>query len=212
MSIFSKKAIRPLVVFGSSIMVLMAISFMARGLYGSSDVYEIGWSLASMFASYIFGSLYAFSDWFSFWTGSPSALAYIDPGNTYGFYTFAAAFKFFGSTRILPSGVFEEPFAHGDFLVTNIYTMFRSLITDFGLLGCIAYCGITSFGLHLSFYAMLSRAKPVVTASIFILMVGYFWHSYVGSLFAYNIAYPYFAFLWLILFANNYRNLRAMVE
>ena len=205
MTLFSKKAVRPMITYGSILLVLATISFLTRGLFGVSDANQIGSGLMRVSSSYLFGSLFAYSDWFSYWTGGVSKFVYSNPGDTYGFFTFSAAFNFFGSTRMLPTGVFDEVFEHGDLVASNIYTIFRSLVTDFGLVGCIAYMAVTSFVFHLAYYTMLINKRPVLGASLFIVMVAYFWQSYLGSLFVYNNSYACFGLLWIILFVNSFK-------
>lgn len=205
MTLFSKKAVRPMITYGSILLVLATISFLTRGLYGTSDTNQIGSGLIRVSSSYLFGSLFAFSDWFAYWTGGASRYVYSNPGETYGFFTFSAAFTFFGSTRSLPTGVFDEVFEHGDIVSSNIYTIFRALVTDFGLVGCLVYMGVTSFIFHLSYYTVLINKRPVLGASVFIVMMAYFWQSYLGSLFIYNNSYACFALLWIILFFNSFK-------
>lgn len=165
---------------------LTIVSFLSRGIYGVEDSSIVAEMLPGYLASYAFGYLYAFSDWFSFQVGWPASMSYAHEASSYGFFTFASAFRAFGSTRSFAPGVYDEYFTSG-LLTGNIYTMFRGLIIDFGILGSLLYMFISGFAIHLSFYFLLVRRRPTVTVVTFIYVMGYFYSSAIVSLFIYNV-------------------------
>jgi oligosaccharide repeat unit polymerase len=154
------------------------------------------------FASYSSGHVYAFSDWFSHVLGNPSIMEYFDDGPSYGFYTFMAIFKAFGSTREVPVGTFAEYYHYGALLETNVYTMFRGLILDFGIAGTVVFTFLSGWLFHLSFHAMLVRKRPAFNVAVFIFMVGYSFNSVFVSMLMWNSIYVSFALVTIILLAN----------
>ena len=134
-------------------------------------------------ASYAFGHLYAFSDWFTHYVGNPSANRYASESAGYGFYTFMTFFKAFGDTRHVPVGIYDEFFEYKDVLITNIYTIFRGLITDFGLIGTIVYMFVSGYVFHLAEPFLLVRRRPEGSVAMFILAVYYSYATFVISAF-----------------------------
>lgn len=181
---------------------LTVISFLSRGLYGVDDTSLIAQQLPAYFSSYAFGHLYAFSDWFAHRIGMPSTGQYAAEPAAYGYYTFTPLFKMLGSTRTLPDGIFEEVYTNGMLLTTNIYTMFRGLIIDFGILGSLFYSFVSGFVIHLSFTFLLTKRRPLVSIAVFIYVIGYFYSSAFVSLFTYNTPPFSVVLLSLCLYAN----------
>ena len=204
LQIFDRKAITPLVGYGIVLMVLVGVSFFSRGLYGSTDFspQSLTESLVPYFSSYFFGHIYAFADWFAYFTGAPSSFTYSASTETYGLYTFYALFSLLGTTRTIPDGVFQEVYSNG-VITTNIYTLLRSLISDFGPIGCIVYMFLSSVVFHWTFYVLLNARRPAFSGAVFVLMVGYFAHSYLGSVLMYNSFYGCLGLLSVVLFVDN---------
>ena len=115
-----------------------------------------------------------------------------------------AVFRLLGSKKYVPLGLYDDYFSHGDLLTSNIFTMYRGLIADFSLVGSVIFMGVTGFVFHLCFYVMLKRKSPVFTVAAFVLMVGYFAHSYLASVFMYNSPYAVFGSLWIVLLLNKF--------
>ena len=114
-----------------------------------------------------------------------------------------ALYRLFGSDKFVPLGVYEEYLKYGDLFTTNIFTMFRGLLLDFGLVGSIIYMYITGVFFHLSFYVLLFNKKPVFVVAIFVFMLGYFYSSFLISVLMWNSIYISFVLLWAILSINN---------
>jgi oligosaccharide repeat unit polymerase len=180
---------------------LTAVSFLSRGLFGVSDASVVAQELPRYFASYAFGHLYAFSDWLSFSTGGQSTVNYAADPSGHGFYTFTPLFKLFGSTREAPA--FDDVFVGGNILLGNIYTMFRGLILDFGIVGSMVYAFLSGVVIHLGFYYLLVKRRPVISVAFFIYVIGYFYSSALISFFMYNITPASIALLSLCLAMNN---------
>ncbi len=183
--ILSKRAL-PAIVAGLTVTILLVTaSFISRGLSSSvgGDFVDI---LAPYWASYTSGHLFAFSDWFANYVGLPAAQPYDDPGLTKGFYTFMPLFRMFGDDRPIPLGTYGEYLSIPPYITTNIYSMYRGLIQDFGLGGALICLGILSFLSHLSFRSMLRVATPTFSAAVFIYSVAFIYQSFVISSLTWN--------------------------
>mgnify|MGYP000190097420 CR=1 FL=1 len=200
--LFERGSIRSLMIYVAILLPIVTISFMSRGLYESEDADFVIGRLLAYFASYSSGHIYAFSDWFAFMMGGRSEVEYGHEAATYGFYTFMAVFKLMGSDKIVPQGVFDQYYVYGDYLATNIFTMFRGLILDFGFIGATLFMLATGLLLHLTFYAMLTNRRPTLTVAAFVFMMGYFYTSFIISVLIWNSIYISFFLLWIVLEIN----------
>jgi hypothetical protein len=107
---------------------------------------------------------------------------------------------------VLPIGTFDDYYSYGHLLTTNIYTMFRGLIQDFGLIGSVLFMLVTGFLFHLNFHSMLRSRRPAFAVAVFVLMIGYFYTSFISSLLGVNrIYYATFVLLWIVLQINKMR-------
>jgi len=194
--------------------LITTVSFMSRGLQGSEDSDLIRDRLRLMFASYTCGHLYGFSDWYGAYmaanwdTGYQSEIRYQQEdalhGKTYGLYTFTPLFRFFGSTKVIPPDTFNDYYEYGNIMAGNIYTMFRGLIEDFGLVGCLLF--MFSMGLlsHWCFHAMLRNRIQAFGVVAFTFFVGFFYASFGRSLFSWSGIYFTFFLLAAVLTVNRY--------
>lgn len=203
-SLFRKGSLKFIIITFIIIIPVIAISFLSRGISDPADSDFIIDKLRSSFASYSFGHIYAFSDWFSFYIGKPSILNYTNEETTYGFYTFMAIFKTLGSSKTIPLGVFDDYYSYKELVTTNIFSMYRGLVQDFGIIGTFIFMYLQGVLLHLAFYIMLIVKKPTFTIAVFIFMLGYFYHSFLISLLNSNSIYISFILLYLILLCNKY--------
>jgi oligosaccharide repeat unit polymerase len=200
--LFEKGSIKSLTLYMVILVAIVTISFMSRGLYTIEDNAELINKLISYYASYSFGHIYAFSDWFAFIIGRHSELAYPHESAAHGFYTFTALFKLMGSHKEVPLGVFDEFYSYGDLLTSNIFTMFRGLILDFGFIGSVLFMLATGLLLHLAFHTMLLNGRPVFTVAVFVFAMGYFYNSFIISVLGWNRIYVAFVLLWIVLQIN----------
>lgn len=191
-----------LVIFG--FIVLIAISFLSRGLQDIDDIGILFSNLRILFATYFFTHIYGFSDWFTAYTGGRAAFNYDTSHYYFGFYTFTAIFEMFGSDKVTSQGVYDEFFMYTDLLESNIYTIFRGMIMDFGIFGALVFMLLNGFLIHLMYYIFLRRNRPVFTVVLVIFMVEYFYISFIISLLTWSIIPFTFIVCYLILKFNNY--------
>ena len=198
-----KKTIASAIVGALVILPVLTVSFLARGLYGPGAPADITSSLYRLFVSYSSAHVYAFSDWFSWYLNQDSAINYAREDITWGFYTFLSIFRLFGSEKVVPVGFFEEYYQYSWYLQTNIYTVFRGMITDFSLIGSLALMYI--FGLAAnSFYIFLMRSSnPSVSLTLYMLFCGLVYTSFLISIFVWNSMYPVFFVIVASLKLNN---------
>lgn len=202
--LFREGSIRAFALWAVVLLVITLVSFLSRGLYAERQESVVVHQMVSLVASYSCGHVYAFSDWFSFAVGGRSAIHYAHQGLSYGFYTFMPLAKMLGSTKEVPNGIFVEPFQYKDLLYGNIYTIFRGLILDFGFIGAIVFFFLIGLVLHLAFHVMLWNKRPSFSVAVFIMMMGYFYFSFIISGLIWTRIYLIFFGLWFLLQANNW--------
>ena len=197
----NKKTNKILLFASISLLIILLISILSRGLYEleGSDLIS---TLKYNFNSYAFGHIYAFSDWFSFYLFSDSLENYVFNGHTNGFYTFMSIFKAFGDTTFVPPGVFIEYFSYNNILQTNIYTLFRGTITDFGIFGSFIFCFFLGLFSNISYYCILYFKKPIWSISFFSILLGFYYTSFIISLFIWKSVFITILVVSLILKIN----------
>jgi len=161
---------------------LSVVSFMARGLYllDFSDVVD---RLILYFVSYSSGHLYAFSDWFN----HRYSYTNVREELTFGFYTFMSFFQLLGDDRFIAMGYYDDFFYYGGILKSNIYTVFRGIILDFGLLGSFVFSFFVGNLIHASFYLLLMKKLNVTLICLFIYFVAFAYQSYLISSFTWLV-------------------------
>ena len=154
-------------------------------------------------ASYSSGHLYAFSDWFS------HRYFEIYSGNNYeqlnlegGFYTFMAFFKAFGDSRNVPIGIYDEFFEIPGLLQTNIYTVFRGLISDFGLFGSLIFATFVGLVSNAVFYVLFANKHSPLAIVFFIYSVGFLYQTYIVSSLSW-LSIPVSFFLTIFILLSN---------
>jgi oligosaccharide repeat unit polymerase len=189
----------------STVLFFIILAFIARTApkHGANSLSLF--HIRKYFASYAFGHIYAFSDWFSYYFFNNSIVKYKEYSGNFGWYTFLAFFKVFGHNIAIPNELYIEYFKHKDVLQSNIYTMFRGLILDYTFLGSILFMYIAGFLCHILYYSMLLLKHSAISISFFIVTVGVYYTSYITSLFNSGSLYLVYIGLVLILFLNKVR-------
>lgn len=205
--ILSKEELRRLLPYFALVIGLLTMSMLSRFVGNTGTV--IADSLQRYFASYVTAHLYAFSDWFSYTTGVSFSQYYFDIPNNNALYTFTPISRLLGNSSVMPPGTYEEYFLYDWFLQTNIYTMFRGLIIDFGMTGSFIFMVLFGAAIHLAYWVFLVARYPAVSTSIFIHSVGYFYSSFMISLLTYTSIYVSVFIMSILIFANRVRNITA---
>lgn len=186
-----------------ALLPFVTISFLSRGLYEEASRLDLTSSLYRNFISYSSAHVYAFSDWFSWKVGFDSNLFYARDELTGGFFTFMSLFKALGSTREVPPGYYDEYFQYSWFLQTNIYTIFRGLITDFSLIGSFVFMYFIGFLSNSMFVRLVSNGNSSWGVAFYIIFCGFVYTSFLISIFVWSSMYPVFAILGVLLVTNN---------
>jgi oligosaccharide repeat unit polymerase len=182
---------------------IVTFSFLARGIYRqSADSSVLVEALTRYYISYSSGHLFGFSDWFNFYTGDKHFTDYTQYDTSYGFYTFMSIFRWFGDTRYVPQGVFDEYYDYGPYIFGNVYSLYRALIIDFGLIGSIVAMMVLGTIFHLAFRNLLLKRFAVLSVSIFITMMGFIYTSFIASVFIWDSTYAMPIGLAAVLYAN----------
>ncbi|MEW6088367.1 MAG: O-antigen polymerase [bacterium] len=183
---------------------LVLISFISReGYFDSGNLSRTIGLLRFAITSYTLGEIYAFSDFFSFYVGMESVSTFLDDFNSFGYYTFASIFNTFGITRVFSPGIYMETGHFDNVFETNIFTIFRGLIYDFGGLGSFIF--IFCFGLvvHAFFYRLLSRQNSRLASVVFITSIVFIVTSYLFSVFLARYMFLNGLGLYIILLVNS---------
>lgn len=169
------------------------VSFYSRGLSNYSSEYVI-WKLSSYLYSYSIAQVFAFSDWFSFYLELDHLNNYKCLNSSFGTYTFNLLQNFFKTGIVIPDELYTDYPTWGNFLKTNIFTMFRGLIIDFGLIGSLIFIFIMGFIFNLSYFFFCKSPKSVFSFSILIFFYVFCYQTYIASPFNYLSIYAFFFF------------------
>jgi oligosaccharide repeat unit polymerase len=197
--LFATGSVRAATLLLGIVVPIITTAFLLRGMSDIGDTGLLVGRLSASFASYSCGHLYAFADWFAYVIGRHSELIYVDQSATGGFYTFIGPFTLMGSSRVAPLGIYDDIYVFEDLLRTNIFTMFRGLITDFGFAGSLLYMLGAGLLCHWAFRTMLVAIRPVLTVVVFTFMIGFFYYSFIISALGWNRFYAAFILVWLVL-------------
>lgn len=204
LALFKFSSIKVVIKVGLFSMILFIFSLLSRGLQDVKDVSTFLEKLRFLLATYFLAHLYNFSEWLTdYWEGF--TLSKFDISHYYyGFYTFTSIYRFFGYQKITPDAVYDEYNTIHDSMESNIYTIFRGMIMDFGILGSILFMFLLGFFFHFCFYVFLNRRKPIISTAIVIFMLVAFYYSFIISVLTWNIVpFVFILFIFLLKF-NSY--------
>jgi oligosaccharide repeat unit polymerase len=180
----------------------VTFSFISRGMQHIDNTADLADRLYYYYSSYSSAHIYAFSDWFSDYVGDSSLLNYMNDRRPTGFYTFMGLFKAVGSAPDVPMGIYSDFYKYEDIITTNIYTCFRGLILDFGVLGTLGYMLLTSLIIHWAHKALLETSRPCISTALFVFSIGHFYISYIISFLIWINIYVTFILVAAILLLN----------
>ncbi|WP_449100796.1 O-antigen polymerase [Pseudomonas veronii] len=138
-TLLNYKGFRSLCLYGLLAFPIVIASFLSRGIYKLDDTALILNRLRYYLVTYSSVHLPAFSDWFSERYLGESLMSYKQDTLTMGFYTFMSIFQLVGDDRSVPMGIYDEFYTYGDYVKGNLFTGFRGIINDFGLVGSLFF-------------------------------------------------------------------------
>ena len=156
-------------------------SFLSRGLYQLDDFTLIFGRIRAYLVSYSSVHLPAFSDWFSHRYFGESLFEYKQESAALGFYTFMAFFRLLGDDRVIPHGIYDEFYSYGNFVSGNLYTVFRGLINDYGLIGSLLFAVMFGYLSAFAYQNLLRKRLSIFSIVIFIYLIGLMYQSYIIS-------------------------------
>lgn len=187
----------------SVIVPLILLSFMSRGISELQDISLIVNQLYIFAVSYSSGHLYAFSAWFDDRYFPQGISEYRQEYLQMGFYTFMSVFQALGDQRPLPIGIYDEFFEVPDVMATNVYTIFRGLISDFGIVGSLFY-GLFVSSVIFFFYRQIRYVeRSFLSCGFYLFFVMFSYQSFVISSFTWkSIIAAIFVYSLLLWFFN----------
>ncbi len=198
-SLTNSKTTRTVIYLTITLLPILIFSFLARSSDTTSTSETID-KLVYYICSYAFAHLYAFSDWLDFYIYGVASQTYAPvTAPTLGFSTFMAIFRLFGDNTVVPDGYYDEYFRYRDIMQSNIYTIYRGLIQDFGIIGSGVYMLLSGSLFNICYIFLLKRRKPVFSVALFICMGGYIYTSFIISIMIWNSIFALFFMLSAIL-------------
>lgn len=182
--------------------VLLVVSFFSRGFSNLNKYEDIFNRMKNLFATYFLGHLYAFSDWFNSFLGFDSINKYDNEVNGYGYYTFNFITRYFNLKKEPVRGVYTEYFVHEDSFSSLLYTIFRGLIMDFGLIGSLLAFFLFGLVTHIVYSFYLKNKYIPFSLIVMIFIFPIFYMSFMGSFFYWTVNIASFVVLFVVLSIN----------
>jgi oligosaccharide repeat unit polymerase len=157
-------------------------ALVSRGMR-SDDPLLLQFRLSFSIQSYALGHLYAFADWFSSHIGLWRAQQYTELPTATGYLSLLSFMKATGINSSLPDGYFSEYLLYPAYFQTNIYTIFRGLIQDFGIYGGIFVSFVVGVLSSICYYFMLRLPRAGIFVSAYVLLFGAIYTSFIISMF-----------------------------
>lgn len=175
------KDFRNLFMYGLLVLPVVIASFLSRGLYQLDDLELLLNKLRFYLVTYSSVHLPAFSDWFSERFLGESLMSYRHDYLTGGFYTFMSFFQLAGDDRELPMGIYDEYYTYGDYVKGNLFTIFRGLINDFGLVGSVFFGFVLGLLCNMCYWRLLCKRESAFAVVFFIFFVAFIYQTYIIS-------------------------------
>jgi len=179
--------------------VAMIIKVVGKFQAPNSQLVE---NLYYAFRSYAFGSVYAFSDWLSWYISPQYGTRYIEQSYTMGQLTFWGISKYIPTAYQMPDGYYSEYFEVPGVVRTNIYTSFRGLVTDFGLIGSLLFMSAIGFLSSAAYKLMAIKYSAPLSQTFYIMLIGAIYASSLISLGTW--ASPFIAAFLLLLILSRH--------
>jgi oligosaccharide repeat unit polymerase len=202
--IFKRKVLLKIFFVVLMILPFILFSFISREGYSDFDNMEKTISMLKFaIYSYLFGQIYAFSDFFSFYVGMDAQSIYVSDFYSFGQYTFSSIYQTLGFSKEFPPGTYLETGYYSDLYETNVFTVFRGLIYDFGIFGTILLFFIFGVIVNFSFYKLLYNKRSSFLSVLFIVFIVFNILAYLISVFMARYMYLNALLIWLILVVND---------
>ena len=206
LSKISPKVLKRVFVIGLFFCTTVLMSLLSRGLAKATTLNVFVYKTKQLFNCYLLAHVYSFSDWFKAYTTDFKEGFYEVSNNYYGYYTFNSLTRYIPSERKYIRGIYEEFYRYkNDEFVTNVYTFFRGLILDFGLIGSLFFMVISGIIIHKLYSLFITNKYTLVTSVFLIFTIAYFGTSFLASLLAWGVIPVAFMTIIVVLFASKTR-------
>ena len=188
---------------GAIIVSFVLVSFVSRlgvtDIGGLSDVID---PLLYSISSYTLGQVYAFSDFFAFTIHDPSMAVFKDEYYSWGAYTFASIFDALGIGKEFPPGFYMETGSYATSFETNIFTLFRGVIYDFGVGGSLVFMFLFGLFAHFVAHRAMSKTNAWLACATYIAVIVFILMSYLISVFVARYIFLNATAVWCMLHIN----------
>ena len=188
--LFTTRNVLAVLVAVPAVVVFFVVTFLLR--YGMRDLERLD-IVFDRLKNTAFGHLSAFSAWID----GGGLRATCTP--TFGQYTFPGPFDLLGIARREPGIYTDVMYGHYE-LKTNVYTLFRGLISDFTYPGALIVVAVASFVSGVAYQTLRSGKGGAVGVSMLGLFYSVTLWSHVADILAYNtIILAWFCFSFCLL-------------
>jgi len=158
------------------------------------------------FFNYTMAQTYALSDFLSYYFKIKDGQMYDTNLLSNGAYTFNGVFNQFGYGKELPLGLYVESYNYNDRLSTNIFTGFRGIIEDFGVIGSVIFMFLFGFMSNINFYFLLkNKSIPCISSAVYCITVVYIFSFYLLSIFTSRWSFLLLALLSILFFIESHK-------
>lgn len=160
------------------ILTMVILAFVSRASSMEGDALKN--YLIKGIRSYSIAHLYAFDDYFKYKIGEEHLMTYIEDENKMFYFTFKSMYNLAGHEGNIPhEGIYAETFDN-DYVKSNIYTHFRGIIQDIGIMGSFVFFSFLGY----IFNIILStkyKYKPILATITWYIIFSYAYSSFIIS-------------------------------
>jgi len=198
---FSKKYILYAICSSVGLFLIFTFSFLSRSLKIVDSSALFFKDLKRLFSYYTMAHMYSFSDWMQSYLGNITTINYDTSSNHYGYYTFNFITRYLFPDKPYTRGIFNEYYSYNGIIQTNVYTIFRGLIMDFGIVGALVLCFLVGFIIHKLYFDFLKSKSPFFTFIVMISFIAFLGTSFLASILTWTVVPVSFilfsSILWL---------------
>lgn len=186
-----------LFLYGTLLLSIVVVTFYSKGIYNRSETSVLG-EVAFKFLSYFSTHLYAFDDWLNWYFGQSSLSEYSNSPLPVGSRTFWPLVELINAVELkgFRAG-YDDVVYFENGLKTNLYSVFRGLIEDFGILGSFIF--MVCIGLVTGICDRRNISNNDIGVVTSLSLVWFYSNMFAISAFAWSTTYVFLVFIYLIL-------------
>jgi oligosaccharide repeat unit polymerase len=185
--------------------ILFSINSRTYQAGGTGSILQNADYVFNTFINYTMAQIYAFSDFLSVYLEIKDGNVYDEDFVSNGHYTFNGILSQFGYGQEMPIGLYQESYNYNNRLSTNIFTGFRGIIVDFGMI--IGVIIMSFFGLisNINHYFLLKNSAPYISSAVYCIIVAYIFSFYLVSFFVARWSFAVLIILFIVFFIDQYK-------